>query len=242
MRRLRPEPAADVDAYDLYRPADPSAPLLRLNMVASLDGRITDRAGRSGGLGGAADRRVFRALRALADAVLVGAGTARVEGYGPHVVDPSIEGRRRADGRAHPAAVVLVSGSLDLDPTSRVFSQALTPTIVLTCASASADRRARLAEVAEVEVVGQTGVDLEAGLARLRARGLAHVLCEGGPSLNTALLRAGLVDELCLTLAPQMVGGADTRIASVEAAVGARLAGIACDADELFLRYEVDRG
>ena len=233
---------ANVDAYDFYRPADPQAPWLRINMVSTVDGRVTDETGRAGGLGGEADLAAFRAQRALADAVLVGAGTARVEGYGPHVVDRSVKDRRRADGRDHPAPIVLVSESLALDTSSRLFTEAVTRTIVLTCAFSPADRREQLQEVADVIVLGREHVDLRAGVAALRARGHPHIVCEGGPMLNAALLQSGLADELCLTLAPRVLGGKGLRLvhsAGEHVDTRLHLSAIGREGEELFFRYRV---
>ena len=198
-------PLDDVDPYAAYRPEDPDAPLLRLTMVASLDGSVTDRDGRSGGLGGEADLEVFRTLRALADVVLVGAGTARAEGYGPHRVRADLGERRRADGRPAPAAIAVVSASLDLDPEAALFREAETPTVLVTSEAAAA--RGRLAAFrARVVLAGGEQVDLADALRQLREQHGPSILCEGGPTLNRALLDAALVDELCLTLAPQVVG------------------------------------
>lgn len=239
LRRLLPEPAAEVEAYHAYRPARPLEPLVRVNMVASADGRATDEQGHSEGLGGAGDQEVFRALRALADGVLAGAGTVRAEDYGPHRLHRSVAGHRRADGRGRPAAMVVVSRSLRLDPRARVFTQARTPTVVLTCSAAPADRREALARVARVVEAGKTDVDLTQGIALLRERfGIHHLLVEGGPTLNGGLLDAGLVDELCLTVASQLVGGQGPGVV-----VGAQrgrhleLAGLLTDGRDLFARY-----
>jgi riboflavin-specific deaminase-like protein len=239
------EPAVDVAPYDFYRPADPRAPLLRVNMVASVDGRVTDAHGRSGGLGSDADLAAFRAMRAMADAILVGAGTARTEGYGPHLIHASVAGPRLADGRDQPAAIVVVSASLDLDPASRLFREAATRTVVLTCAAAPPGRRAALAEVADVVTAGTDRVDLTDGLARLHQRGLAHVLCEGGPRLNAGLLAADLVDELCLTIAPLLLLGEGPRLVEPYGAAGLAgdhtlaLLALGRVEQELFARYTV---
>lgn len=242
MRRLLPDPAADdIDVYDAVRPPRPC--WLRVNFVASLDGAVVDERGRSGGLGGAGDRAVFHALRAHADVILVGAGTAREEGYGPHRPGPELAARRVADGRAAPAAIALVSGRLDLDPTARVFTEAVTPTVVLTSASSPQDRRRALAEVATVVVAGDERVDLAEGLRRLRDdHGMDGVLCEGGPSLTGSLFSAGLADELCLTLAPALVGAGDPRIVEgLGGRVSLRLTRVLEADGELLLAYELPR-
>jgi len=243
MRQLLPFPADDVSPYDVYGGAQPTR-LVRINMVASVDGRVTDDRGRSAGLGGDGDFQVFRALRALADGILVGAGTARTEGYGPHRLTRDLAALRRANGRDAPAAVIVVSRSLELDTGTPLFTQAVTPTIVLTCASSPRDRRAALAGVARVVIAGDDQVDVADGLAQLASdHGIAHVLCEGGPSFNTTLLAAGVADELCLTVAPLLVGheGAGIAIPPFPPA-GLELVSL-CEQDgELYSRYAVRDG
>jgi riboflavin-specific deaminase-like protein len=240
VRQLLPEARPDVSPYDAYRS---DGPLLRCNMVMSLDGSVVDREGRSGGLGGAGDREVFRTLRALCDAVLVGAGTARAEGYGPHRLRADLAARRRADGRPAPAAVVVVSRSLRLDPDAALFTDARTPTVVLTCAAAPAERLAVLRRRGVVLSAGGEHVDLAAGVRRLRDElGFGQLLCEGGPALNAGLLDADLVDELCVTVAPRLLGAPGRPL--VEPLGAARqldLLALLTDDGELFARYGVRR-
>ncbi|HSK95455.1 MAG TPA: dihydrofolate reductase family protein [Euzebyales bacterium] len=240
MRQLLPFPADNVVPYDVYRPDEGRARLLRLNMIASVDGRATDREGVTAELGSEGDQELFRTLRALADGVLVGAATVRVEGYGPHRLRADLAERRRRDGRPDPAAIIVVSRSLDLDPQSPMFTEARTPTIVLTCAAAPADRRAALAG-AEIIVAGEDSVDLRTAFDELVARyDIRHVLCEGGPTLNRSLLEARLVDELCLTITPQMTGRSALAIVRPPApAADLDLRGL-CEQDgELYARYQV---
>ncbi len=243
MRRLLPSPTRVVEPYEAYRPADPAAPLLRLNMVASLDGAVTDARGVSGSLGGEGDHRVFVALRALADGILAGAGTVRAEGYGPHRLRPELVARREADGRTAPAPIVVVTRSVDLPLDGRLFTEAVTPTIVLTCAAADADRKAAVRAAGGVVVeAGGDAVDLAEGVALLRREhGLAHLLCEGGPTLNGQLLAAGLVDELCVTLAPTLVGGDRLRglAAGLPERIDAELVHVLEHDGDLLLRYRV---
>ena len=210
MRRLLPEPAEDLDLAGLAAHyAYPAEGAVRANMVSSLDGGVTVD-GRSGGLSGDADRRVFGVLRALCDVVLVGAGTARTEDYGPPRAVPRLA-PFRSSGRPAPA-LALVTRSARLDPGARVFTDPANRPLVLTCEAAEPDRRAALSEVAELVVVGDTEVDLSAGLAQLRDRGLRRVLTEGGPSLLGSLAQADLLDELALSLSPLVVGGDAGRI------------------------------
>ncbi len=212
MRRLLPSPAVDLDHDALvaaYRyPA--GRPWVRANMVSSLDGSAV-KEGRSGGLGGAADKQVFDVLRGLADVVLVGAGTARAEGYRALRPKAPYAALRQAAGQRPAPALALVTGSLDLDPGSELFG-GVERTVVVTHAGADSSRRQRLAEVADVVVAGEGLVDIAAALDQLAATGLSRVLCEGGPSLLAGLAAAGRLDELCLTLSPQLVGGEGTRI------------------------------
>lgn len=238
MRQLLPVLADTIDAYDIYRPLDPHAPLLRVNMVTSVDGSATDEHGRTSGLGLQGDHEAFRALRALADAILVGAGTVRAEGYGPHRLRGDLRDRRAADGRAGPAPIVVVSRSLDLDFSAPLFHAADAPTMVVTCQAAPADRQREAQRVGRLLVAGQTEVDLAAAVARLQGDlGLPCLLCEGGPTLNDALFAAGLVDELCLTLTPRLIGNGPAILQSLPHPADLALTGL-CEQDgELYARY-----
>jgi riboflavin biosynthesis pyrimidine reductase len=214
----------------------PPAPLLRAGFVLSTDGGITVD-GFSGPLSSPADKAVFQALRATSDAVLVGAGTVRREYYGPVLLRPSGREWRQAHGRHGLPPLVVVSRRLELDPAARCFSGDL-PTTVLTCAAAPEPARSRLTEVADVVVVGDESVDLAAGLAVLRERGLDRLLCEGGPTLLTDLLRQRLVDELCLTSTPLLTGGVPGLIGRLPDPLPLRLAHLLDAGDGvLFARY-----
>jgi len=223
-----------------YAPPASEPSWLRMNFVASLDGAAA-REGRSGGLGGDADKRVFELLRRWADVVLVGAGTVRAEGYGGMRVDDVAAAWRTAHGFAAQPVLALVSARLDLDPASTVFTQAPVRPIVYTVAGAAPERRETLAEVADVVAVGAADLEPTAVRADLVARGLRRIHSEGGPSLFGTFLEAGVVDELCLTLAPTLEAGSADRIAHGEHGVptGMRLAGLLRSTDdELLLRYK----
>jgi riboflavin-specific deaminase-like protein len=198
------------------RPTPAQRPWTLLNMVASIDG-ATAVDGLSGPLGGPADKDVFRAIRAVADVILVAAGTARAERYGPPRTSEALQAQRVARGQAPHPRLAVVTASLDLDPASPMFAEAHEPPLVLTTQNAPQERADALAEVAAVERCGTDRVDLASALAGLRAAGCAVVVCEGGPSLNGQLLAAGLIDEVDLTLAPTLVGGASARVAVGEA-------------------------
>ena len=219
MRQVYPGGSALTDAtlaalYAYPEPGAPPAHWLRANMVASLDGAATV-GGRSGGLSGEADEQVFAMLRAHADVILVGAGTARAEGYGP--VRPESEGLRWAflrDGRAPSPPIAVVTRALDLDLGSPLLAGAPphARTIVITTESAPADRRAAAARTAEVIVTGAASVDLTAAVDALAERGHQRISCEGGPHLLAQLAGTGLLDELCLTVSPLLAGPGAGRI------------------------------
>ena len=219
----------------------PSSSYLRGGFVVSTDGAIAAD-GTSRPLSGPADMAAFQALRAVSDAVVVGAGTARSEDYGPVRLRETGRAWRQEHGRPGLPRLVVVSRSLDLDPTARCFAPDGS-TVVVTCAGAPAAARERLAQVAEVVVAGESAVDLPTAVAALGERGLTRLLCEGGPTLLGDLLAAGLLDELCLTLTPLLVGGAPGLVPmALPAQLPLRLAHL-LDAGEgvLLARYEVLR-
>jgi riboflavin biosynthesis pyrimidine reductase len=240
VRRLLPDPFPDLDDDSLveaYRL--PAGRSLRVDFVTSLDGAITFE-GRSAGLGSPGDKRVFRVLRALADAVLVGHGTAAAEGYRPVAADSAVGRLRAALGRPVSAPVVVVSRRASLAPGDRL---AATPTVLVTCAAADADRRAALAEAGvDVLVCGEDDVDLPLTLDRLAHRGLEQLVCEGGPALLTSALAAGVVDELDLTIAPALVGGQSRLVTdALPGVVRPRLLQVLEEDGVLFTRYAIGR-
>jgi riboflavin biosynthesis pyrimidine reductase len=234
--RLWPDAAAGLSDDELVVGLGPG---LRVNFVQSIDGAATVD-GRSGGMSDAADQRRFELLRRVADAVIVGAGTIRIEGYGPlRVSDASARWRVAQGMREHPV-LVIVSGLLALDPDSRIFAEARARPIIVTSASpVGAADRARFERVADVIAVGEASVELPVALAGLRDRGLSRLLCEGGPTLFASLLAADLVDELCVTIAPELVSGDAPRIAHGGAAAprGMELAEVLRSDSALLLRY-----
>ena len=213
MRKLFPGPDGELDLADLVDLYEPSrtSPAVRLNMVASVDGAASAE-GRSGGLGGPADRQLFQVLRSLADVVLVGAGTWRTERYGPARLSPEARVRRADRGLAPVPPIAVVTASCRLDWERAFFTEAEPRPVVVTVAGAGAEDRAAAEKVADVIVAGDSTVDLRAAVAGLAERGYRHVLCEGGPRLGVQLADEGLLDDLCLTVSPLLVGGEAFRI------------------------------
>lgn len=211
------------------------------NMVGSLSGSAAI-AGRVGALSHGPDAQLFTDMRSLADVVLVGAETVRREGYGPVRLRPELVKLRQASGRPDVPPIAIVTRSLDLDWQSRLFAEASADarTLIITCEAADARRLAQAREVADVIVAGIERVEPGLALAELHRRDRGVVLCEGGPRLLGELAAEGLLDELCLTVAPVL--GGDPLPVSVTPP-GAELQQLSlCHAvaadDTLFLRYE----
>ncbi|HEY6531800.1 MAG TPA: pyrimidine reductase family protein [Acidimicrobiales bacterium] len=230
--------------YEVPRPAVGGRPWTLANMVAGLDGSLAWN-GRVGSLSSATDRALFVRLRGLADAVMVGAGTVRAEGYGPVRLPEATRAARVAAGRSEVPPLVVVSRRLDLDWDAPLFAHSTSPRpVVVTAGVAPRAAAARAADHAEVVVAGDAEVDLAVAMAALADRGIGVVLTEGGPTLLAGLVAAGLLDELCLTLHPVFGGDPLTmaqrpRAADVLTEFG--LAGVVCLGDELYLRYLVRR-
>ncbi|WP_123028362.1 pyrimidine reductase family protein [Mycolicibacterium stellerae] len=222
------------DLAQLYADA-PSG--VRANMIFSADGAAAF-GGRAGTLSCPADQNLLRDLRAFADVVLVGAGTARAERYGPARFTEAQEALRGAH-RGHappPIAVVSQSGRLP----STLFVDGTSPPFLVTSASAAqahsldSDPRWRLL------VAGEDTVDVGAATKQLRALGMQRILCEGGPTLLDQLVDADAVDEICVTIAPLLAGSQPVGLRTpsrqhVPASLELRHA-LLCDS-YLFLRY-----
>ncbi|WP_157246007.1 pyrimidine reductase family protein [Nonomuraea typhae] len=227
MRRIHPDIEESPDLTTAYAYPEGQA-WLRVNMVASADGAAWLK-GLSGGLSSKGDRRVFGVLRGLADVIMAGAATVRTEGYGP---------AKRRPSRQEPPPIAVVTRRLDLDLGSPLFTEAEARTIVITCEAAPADRRAEAARRADVVVAGGDRVDMTLAVRALHERGLERILCEGGPRLNAQLAAAGLIDELCLTVSPLLVGGTAARILNGEGAhVSLALRHVLEEDGVLFNRY-----
>jgi riboflavin biosynthesis pyrimidine reductase len=238
LRQLFPVAADDPDLVQLY--AYPDGQWLRANMVSTADGAASLN-GVTQGISSGTDRRVFALLRTLCDVILVGASTVRKEKYKP--ARPRELWSHLRDGRPPTPPIAVVTRRLDLDPDSPLITAAPphARTIVITTARAPAGRRAEVARHADVVVAGDEAVDPKTAVDALAARGHRRILAEGGPSLLAQLLEAGLLDELCLTIAPLMTGPAAHRIVDGPPAAGPpqplTLAHVLVDDGFLLTRY-----
>jgi riboflavin-specific deaminase-like protein len=182
--------------------APPGRPYLVLNMVSSLDGKATI-AWRTKGLSTELDRQLFHQLRTQADAIMVGAGTVRAERYGRMAKSEELRAAREQEGLAPDPLAVVVSARLDLPADLPLLNEPAQRVVIATGSDAS------LPDVKSQVVYERVGDDLPLLMTRLRQEhGVRSVVCEGGPTLNSYLLAAGLVDELWLTLNPKLAGGA----------------------------------
>ena len=247
MRALLPEAAEKVDLPRHYARDWLDVGGVRANFISSVDGAVTV-AGLSRGLQTPGDNRVFAVLRDLADAVLVGAGTARLEGYAVVRLSTRRRAVRREFGLDETLPTVVVSHSLQVDPRSALFAASGPRTIVITRAAADQSVRAQLESVADVLVCGDEVVDLGAARLALAERGLTRLVCEGGPTLFAGLAQAGLVEELCLTVSPQLAGPGAGRIVGgpgwpldMAGRNPLRLEGLLVEDEALFCRYRLVR-
>jgi riboflavin-specific deaminase-like protein len=202
---LAPEPERPVrELLAEVRPrerAPADRPFVYLNMIATADGRAA-LDGRTDALGGEADLEQLLELRVLADAVLIGTGTLRAEGYDRLVRSAARRERRVANGLAEDPVAVLISRRLDVPWEAGLFQAPEQRVLVYTESGDDGPG-------GQVEVVRLPDASPPAVLADLRRRGIRALLCEGGPTLNRALLAAGVVDELFLTLSPLLTGDPD---------------------------------
>lgn len=179
------DPATPDGLRSLYQP--PRLPWLRANMVTSLDGATRGPDGLSGSISNTPDQRVFDVLRDLADAIVVGSVTAAVEQYAAAEIPIII-----VSGRGHVPAHLR-----DAPPGAvRLGTVATSPGLT--------DARRALGDD-YVYVAGDSVLDVSLLIQQLHRDGLQHLLCEGGPTLLSSLVRAGVVDEICQTTIPRVL-------------------------------------
>lgn len=242
MKRLLPD-CAETTIAEQLRDFDPvgrasgARPYVYTNFALTVDGHATI-AGRAGPIGTATDQAMLMALRAGAQAVMVGAGTLRAERYGRLLPDQQARAARERRGLSHDPLAVIVSGRLDLPWDAGLFTCGAGRVLIFTASEAEPPQTAT-----PVRVVRHAGsVDLAAAMRYLRTeRGIAALLCEGGPTLHGNLIAAGLVDELFVTFGPKLAGGAGPRLVErlAERQIGLDLRWLLSDDGELFARYAV---
>ena len=202
---------SDLDTAALFEAyAAPQERWVRCNMVTSLDGAATGADGRSGSINNDADHVVFQVIRALSHVVVVGAGTIRAEGYPPLSVSDPLVALRHERGLPTALPLVAVSNRGHVPPTLSGCRDGRALMAVPAAATGLDSARQDLG-AENVLVCGDDEVDVTALVDALHDRGWDHVLTEGGPSLLGSFLAAGRLDELCFTVAPQVVAGEHPR-------------------------------
>jgi 5-amino-6-(5-phosphoribosylamino)uracil reductase len=189
----------------------PDRPFVTLNVAESADGKIAPIDRGKINFGSAEDRAQMEALRALADAVLIGGGTLRAEDPPLVIRDPAVRDRRAsAKGSPHPRNIAVCSILPANLAEMNFFRSPETDKLVFTTERTPADLREVAAQYAQIEVVpvdASGRVDLAAVLGKLASLGVHHLLLEGGGELNFSMLQCGLIDEVYLTLCPFIFGG-----------------------------------
>jgi riboflavin-specific deaminase-like protein len=240
MRRLLPDPGPStverqLDGYRPWEEERGGRPFLALNFVSTLDGRATI-AGRSGPIGSDTDTEMLGRLRCRFDAVMIGAGTMRVERYGRLASKEETRKRRDAIGLDPDPLMVIVSGRLDLPWDAPLFTAGEGRVLILTASEAEPPETPTPIQVQRHE----GAVNLAQALQQLREEhGVRAVVCEGGPHVHEQLQADGLVDELFLTIAPKLSGGEGPRILEgpLPQIVDLELAWLLEEDGELFARY-----
>jgi riboflavin-specific deaminase-like protein len=240
VRRLLPDPGPvtveqQLELYCPWEQGTDERPFVAMNFVVTVDGRATVE-GRSGPIGSEADTAMLAGLRTRFDAVMIGAGTMRVERYSRPVRKQEKRERRERIGLPDEPLMAIVSGRLDLPWDAPLFGEPQGRVVVFTSSEAEPPET-----VASLELVRhEEAVDLAEALRHLRReRGVRALLCEGGPHLYAQLQAAGLVDDLFLTIAPKLSGGQAPRILEGELpdVVPLELAWLLEEEGELFARY-----
>jgi riboflavin-specific deaminase-like protein len=246
MRRLLPEPAAEITSADLmeelrpWESAHPSRPHVYMNFAMTLDGQTTID-GVSRPIGSDRDTELLLCLRTRADALMIGAGTMRAERYGRVIADPAKREKRESLGLDPDPLMVVVSGRLDLPWDAPLFEAGAGRVVIFTASRDEAPQTNT-----ELEIVRHEGrVDLPAALEHLRREhDVNALLCEGGASLHAELLKVGCVDEIFIAHAPKLAGGRGPGLADgLDPAVRElEVVWLAWEpeTDELFARYRVN--
>ncbi|MBA2446110.1 MAG: pyrimidine reductase family protein [Nocardioidaceae bacterium] len=240
MQSLFPGSSSELSYEDLTELYDyPSHGVwVRANFVSTLDGAVQGADHKSGSLSSKADKRVLGLLRSVADVVVIGANTARVEDYQPVKSTDRRTHIRQRLGLGPGPAMAVVSRSLDVD--AALLGGGTAPTLVITTESSPSDRRAQISERAPVIIAGETSVDFAKAVDLLAEQGFARILCEGGPTLMHDVVSSGRLDELCLTWTPVIASGNALRLTdgpAIKPPYQLHLKQLLEEDGELFARY-----
>jgi 2,5-diamino-6-(ribosylamino)-4(3H)-pyrimidinone 5'-phosphate reductase len=223
----------------------PPQPWIAINMAMSADGKISTYRRESFQLGTRHDKQMMNILRARCDAVIIGSGTCRVDGYPLIVRDPALVQKRIARNKPVQPVNVIMSGSLELPLAKKLFRYPGTEKVVFTLRSVPAEKIKRVEKYAAVVLLPGKSVSPRLVVRWLAQKGYRQLLVEGGGATNYSFLKAGLVDELYITLAPAILGGADAPTVAdgrgflKKSRVRLELVSSRKIADEIFLRYRV---
>jgi len=226
-------------------------PFVLLNMAMTADGKIATGNRTVSSFGSARDQAHLLELRATTDAVVCGSRTANLPGITLGPGGPRYQRQRLRRRLLEFNVRVVVSGNAHLDPRADVFSETHSPLVVLVTRKAPVSRVRRLQQAgAIVGRFGEQRVDLVSALTWLRARGnVRRLVCEGGSELNDSMFRAGLIDEVHVTVCPLLFGGrlAPTitdglGLPNLAAAIGLEWTRTRRIGDELFATLRVVRG
>ena len=189
----------------------PKLPFVFVNMAMTADGKIATANRRVHSFSSEHDLEHLYELRATADAVMCGARTVEMSRTILGTGGEKFRKQRLKRGLAEYNLRVIVSGSGSINPRAAIFKKHFSPVIILTTARVSKTKLRSLRAIAdEVKVCGKREINFSAALRWLREKwGVKRLLCEGGGELNDALFRAGLVDELHLTICPKIFGGTE---------------------------------
>jgi riboflavin-specific deaminase-like protein len=219
-------------------------PIVLMNMAMTADGKIATANRAVASFGSARDHEHLLELRATADAVMAGARTVDANPINLSPGPARFRRLRLKRGLSEYNLRIIVSGSGSINPRAEIFKHRFSPIIVLTTKRMSASSRRRLQPlVDEIKVCGRRKINFRAAMRWLRKRwGVKRLLCEGGGELNGALFRAGLVNELHLTVCPKIFGGRDAPTiadgvgaADLSAATGLSLKSARRVGDEFYL-------
>ena len=225
---------------------NPDLPEVAVNFALTWDGRVSTRNRTRADFSSPRDKHRLLEIRASGDAVLVGRATLETEQMRMGIPDAALQAARVQRGQTPEPLRVVVSGSGQIDPASRLFETALPPILIFSTARMPETTRAALEGKATLHLADGPRVDLRALLQTLRSSyGVRRVICEGGPTLLRSLLEKNLVDEINLTFCPRVFGGTDAPTltggpgAFLPAAVECRIETMETIDGECFTRYRV---